>query len=59
MAKTTKIHNISLHSRLCNSLKNCLIDKFEILIHSIDPKLFFVKSLQKDSMIKDDLYKQL
>ena len=45
MAKTTKIHNISLHSRLCNSLKNRLIDKFEILIHSIDPKLFFVKSL--------------
>ena len=57
MAKTTKIHNISLHSRLCNSLKNCLIDKFEILIHSIDPKLFFEKSLKIAGFLKDDLYK--
>ena len=45
MAKPNKILKLSLHSRLCNSLKNHLIDKFEILIHSIDPKLFFVKSL--------------
>ena len=57
MAKPNKIQKISLHSRLRNSLKNRLIDKFEILIHSIDPKLSFVKSLKIAGFLKDDLYK--
>ena len=42
----------SLHSRLRNSLKNNLIDKFEILFHPIDPKFFFVKSIHKAGIRK-------
>ena len=52
IAQPTKNQNISLHSKLRYSLKNHLIDKFERLIHSIDPKLFFVKSLHKAGIRK-------
>ena len=52
MSYPTKNQNISLHSRLRNSLKNRLIEKFEILIISIDLKVFFVKSLQTAGLYK-------
>ena len=52
MAYPTKNENMSLYSRLCNNLKNRLIDKLKIFIHSVDPKFFFVKSLHKASVRK-------
>ena len=55
LSEPTKHQNISRHSRLRNSLKNHIINKFEILIRSIDPKLsFFVKSLHIAGMGKRD-----
>ena len=52
MAEPTNNENISLYSRLCNNLKNRLIDKLKIFIHSVDPKFFFVKRLHKASVRK-------
>ena len=43
---TNQKSKYNLHSRLRNSFKNHLINKFEILIHF---KFFFVKSLHKNS----------
>ena len=45
LALPNKYQNISLHSRLRHSLKNRLINKFDMLIHSIVLELFFYKSL--------------
>ena len=40
MAQPTKNQNISLNSRIHNSLKNRIIHKVKIIIHSIDFELF-------------------
>ena len=59
LASPKKYQNISLHSKLCHSLKNNLINKFDILIYSIDLKLYFCKVYIKMDWVKDDLYKRL
>ena len=52
LASPNKYQNISLHIRLSHSLKNRLINNFDMLIHSIVLELFFCKSLHKGGMSK-------